>query len=262
MSYYVEELPDFWEMRKNFKTRFELAYRRYDLPEFVYWYCQWVIADKDNPHCNMFWLDHLKNIGFYQIIMNRERSDKAGFAGNSTDRPSRPFLSDIIRETCPIAGVFIGSEPDCRKWKYRQLSPTDILVLSGQAADVAAFKEMYMKVPAETQLVGQPSPCKEIAEACRTGNILKYAWWWAVWTATKDRGHLDNKYWDDADRMSARDLLPRLKSYLALLDTKDINGKYIYDVFRNPFSDTQHFETVSLPIIRAIQCLEPFANHK
>ena len=150
---------------------------------------------------DMFWLDHLKNIGFYQIIMNRERSDKAGFA---------------------------------------------------------AFKEKYMKASAEIQLVGQPSPCKEIAEACRTGNILKYAWWWAVWTATKDRGHLDNKYWDDADRMSARDLLPRLKSYLALLDTKDINGKYIYDVFRNPFSDTEHFETASLPIIRAIQCLEPF----
>lgn len=261
MSYYVEELPYFWEMRKNFKTRFELAYRRYDLPEFVYWYCQWVIADKDNPHCNMFWLDHLKNIGFYQIIMNRERSDKAGFAGNSTDRPSRPFLSDIIRETCQIAGIFIGSEPDHKKWRYKQFTPTDVIGLIGQAAKVAAFKEKYMKnAPVETLLAGELSPCKEIADACRTGDLLQYAWWWAVWTATKDRGHLDNKYWDDADRMSARDLLPRLKSYLALLDTKDINGKYIYDVLCNPFSGTEHFGTASLPIVRAIQCIEPFVN--
>ena len=113
MSYYVEELPAFWKMRRHFKMKFELAYRRYDLPEFVYWYCQWVMADEDNPHCNMFWLDHLKNIRFYQIVMNRARSaDKSGL-------DSRPYFSDIIRETCPIAGVVIGSEPDHRKWKYR-----------------------------------------------------------------------------------------------------------------------------------------------
>ena len=256
MSYYVEELPAFWKMRRHFRTKFELAYRRYDLPEFVYWYCQWVIADEDNPHCNMFWLDYLKNIGFCQIVMNRARAaDKSGLN-------SKPFLSDIIRETCPIAGVFIGSEPDHRKWKYRQFSATDVIGFIEQAAEVAAFKEKYLKVPAETQLAGQPSPCKEIADACMTGNLPKYAWWWAVWTATKDRRHLANRYWDDFDRMSALDLLHRLKDYQDLFNTKDSNGQYIFDVFRNPFSDTEHFGTASLPIVRAIQCIEPFANYK
>ena len=256
MSYYVEELPAFWEMRRHFKTKFKLAYRRYNLPEFVYWYCQWIIADENNPHCNMFWLDYLKNIRFYQIVMNRARAaDKSGL-------DSRPFLSDIIRETCPIAGFFIGSEPDHRKWKYRRFSATDIISLVEQAAEVAAFKEKYLKVPAETQLAGQPSPCKEIADACRTDNPLKYAWWWSVWTATKDRRHLDNRYWDDFDRMSARDLLHRLKDYQDLFNTKDSDGQYIFDVFRNPFSDTGHFGTASLPIVRAIQCLEPFVNYK
>lgn len=256
MSYYVEELPAFWEMRRHFKTKFKLAYRRYDLPEFVYWYCQWIIADENNPHCNMFWLDYLKNIRFYQIVMNRARAtDKSGL-------DSRPYFSDIIRETCPIAGVFIGSEPDHRKWRYRQFSATDVIGLIEQAAEVAAFKEKYLKVPAETQLAGQPSPCKEIADACRTDNPLKYAWWWSVWTATKDRRHLDNRYWDDFDRMSARDLLHRLKDYQDLFNTKDSDGHYIFDVFRNPFSDTGYFGMASLPIVRAIQCLEPFVNYK
>lgn len=255
MSYYVEELPAFWEMRRHFKTKFELAYRRYDLPEFVYWYCQWVIADEDNPHCNMFWLDHLKNIGFYQIIMNKAR------AVDKSCLDSRPYLSDIIRETCPIAGVFIGSEPNHKKWRYKQFTPIDVIGLIGQAAKVAAFKEKYMKnTPVETLLTGELSPCKEIADACRTGDLLQYAWWWSVWTATKDRGHLDNRYWDDFDRMSARDLLRRLKSYLELFNTKDSTGRHIFDVFRNPFSGTEHFGTASLPIVRAIQCIEPFVN--
>ena len=127
---------------------------------------------------------------------------------------------------------------------------------------MAAFKEKYLKVPAETQLAGQPSPCKEIADACRAGNILKYAWWWAVWTATKDRGHLENRYWDDFARMSARNLLYLLKNYRDLFNAKDSNGQHIFDVFRNPFSDTEHFGTASLPIVRAIQCIEPFANYK
>ena len=202
----------------------------------------------------MFWLDYLKNIGFCQIVMNRARAaDKSGLN-------SKPFLSDIIRETCPIAGVFIGSEPDHEKWRYRQFSATDVISLVEQAAEVAAFKEKYLKVPAETQLAGQPSPCKEIADACMTGNLPKYAWWWAVWTATKDRRHLANRYWDDFDRMSALDLLHRLKDYQDLFNTKDSNGQYIFDVFRNPFSDTEHFGTASLPIVRAIQCIEPFVN--
>ena len=256
MSYYVEELPAFWKMRRHFKMKFELAYRRYDLPEFVYWYCQWVMADEDNPHCNMFWLDHLKNIRFYQIVMDKAR------AADKSDLASRPFLSDIIRETCPIAGIFMGSEPDHKKWRYRQFSATDVIGLIEPAAEVATFKEKYMKVPDETQLAGQPSPCKEIADASRAGNILKYAWWWAVWTATKDRGHLENRYWDDFARMSARNLLYLLKNYRDLFNAKDSSGQHIFDVFRNPFSDTEHFGTASLPIVRAIQCIEPFANYK
>ena len=204
----------------------------------------------------MFWLDYLKNIRFYQIVMNRARAaDKSGL-------DSRPYFSDIIRETCPIAGFFIGSEPDHRKWKYRRFSATDVISLVEQATEVAAFKEKYLKVPAETQLAGQPFPYKEIADACRTDNPLKYAWWWSVWTATKDRRHLDNRYWDDFDRMSARDLLHRLKDYQDLFNTKDSDGHYIFDVFRNPFSDTGYFGMASLPIVRAIQCLEPFVNYK
>lgn len=254
MPYYLENLQEFRNARKIFKTRLDIAYRNRDLPEFIYQYCQWIISDKENPLANMFWLDYNNAINLHQIRKHTSRIKGTGAGRDQT----MPPLSDILSRLIPTAAVFIGSTPETHKWNYRQFSPFNIMSLGPSAIETADFREKYMTIPPKRLKTCLSASEKEMAKACMNNDLPGYAWWWSVWTATKDRGHLEGGYWDNSDNISPRALLLRLKNYLALFNTKDRNGQYIYDVFRNPFSDTEHFGTASLPVVRAIQCIEPF----
>lgn len=196
--------------RKIFKAKLDIAYRKCDLPEFVYQYCQWIISDGNNPLANMFWLDYNNAINLHQL---RKCQSRLHSTASETAKHAFPALSDILPELIPTEAAFIGSTANPGKWNYRQFTPFDIINLSSDAIDVADFKEKYMTAPSKVMKAGMSAPEIRIAKACIDNDLPGYAWWWSVWTATKVRGNLIDKYWDDCRKMSPTELYRRLKEY-------------------------------------------------
>ena len=185
MSYYVDNLWELRKARKIFKAKLDIAYRKCDLPEFVYQYCQWIISDGNNPLANMFWLDYNNAINLHQL---RKCQSRLHSTASETAKHAFPALSDILPELIPTATAFIGSTANPGKWNYRQFTPFDIINLSSDAIDVADFKEKYMTAPSKVMKAGMSAPEIRIAKACIDNDLPGYAWWWSVWTATKVRG--------------------------------------------------------------------------
>ena len=265
MSYYVDNLWELRKARKIFKAKLDIAYRKCDLPEFVYQYCQWIISDGNNPLANMFWLDYNNAINLHQL---RKCQSRLHSTASETAKHAFPALSDILPELIPTAAAFIGSTANPGKWNYRQFTPFDVIDLSSDAIDVADFKEKYMTAPSKVMKAGMSAPEIGIAKACIDNDLPGYAWWWSVWTITKIRGNLNDRYWDDCRKMSPTELYRRLKEYRQLFETKDSKGCYVYDVLCNPFRKTANpsgctrpdFEKPLQPVLCALKCLEPFVG--
>ena len=158
----------------------------------------------------MFWLDYNNAINLHQL---RKCQSRLHSTASETAKHAFPALSDILPELIPTEAAFIGSTANPGKWNYRQFTPFDIINLSSDAIDVADFKEKYMTAPSKVMKAGMSAPEIRIAKACIDNDLPGYAWWWSVWTATKVRGNLIDKYWDDCRKMSPTELYRRLKEY-------------------------------------------------
>ena len=124
----------------------------------------------------------------------------------------------------PIMGVYL---PTWEKTK----------VLHQDAVEIDAFMNFYLDRP----IVGEASYLNSIEQqmncARQEFNIVDFAYWWSVWNITKVKGYLDNSFWENRPQLTDKALLDTLNEFLEILMTKDSQGNYIHDVFKNPSMD-------------------------
>ena len=144
----------------------------------------------------------------------------------------------------PIMGVYL---PTWEKTK----------VLHQDAVEIDAFMNFYLDRP----IVGEASYLNSIEQqmncARQSFNIVDFAYWWSAWNLTKVKGSLDNSFWENRPQLTDKALLDTLNEFLEILMTKDSQGNYIYDVFKNPSMDIDWAvpcEALNL----AIKCLKHF----
>ena len=144
----------------------------------------------------------------------------------------------------PIMGVYL---PTWEKTK----------VLHQDAVEIDAFMNFYLDLPID----GEPSYLNSIEQqmncARQESNIVDFAYWWSVWNITKVKGYLDNTFWENRPQLTDKALLDTLNEFLEILMTKDSQGNYIHDVFKNPSMDIDWAvpcEALNL----AIKCLKHF----
>lgn len=146
----------------------------------------------------------------------------------------------------PIMGVYL---PTWEKTK----------ILHQDAEEIDSFMNFYLDRP----IVGEASYLNSIEQqmncARQESNIVDFAYWWSVWNITKVKGFLDNSFWENRPQLTDKALLDTLNEFLGILMTKDSQGDYIYDVFKNPSMDIDWAvpcEALNL----AIKCLKHFID--
>lgn len=144
----------------------------------------------------------------------------------------------------PIMGVYL---PTWEKTK----------ILHQDAEEIDSFMNFYLDRP----IVGEASYLNSIEQqmncARQESNIVDFAYWWSVWNITKVKGYLDNSFWENRPQLTDKALLDTLNEFLGILMTKDSQGNYIHDVFKNPSMDIDWAvpcEALNL----AIKCLKHF----
>ncbi len=144
----------------------------------------------------------------------------------------------------PIMGVYL---PTWEKTK----------ILHQDAEEIDSFMNFYLDLPID----GEPSYLNSIEQqmncARHESNIVDFAYWWSVWNITKVKGYLDNTFWENRPQLTDKALLDTLNEFLEILMTKDSQGNYIHDVFKNPSMDIDWAvpcEALNL----AIKCLKHF----
>ena len=144
----------------------------------------------------------------------------------------------------PIMGVYL---PTWEKTK----------ILHQDAEEIDSFMNFYLDIPID----GEPSYLNSIEQqmncARQESNIVDFAYWWSVWNITKVKGYLDNTFWENRPQLTDKALLDTLNEFLEILMTKDSQGNYIHDVFKNPSMDIDWAvpcEALNL----AIKCLKHF----
>ena len=132
-------------------------------------------------------------------------------------------------------------------------------VLHQDAVEIDAFMNFYLDRP----IVGEASYLNSIEQqmncARQESNIVDFAYWWSVWNLTKVKGSLDNSFWENRPQLTDKALLDTLNELLDIQMTKDSQGNYIYDVFKNPSMDIDWAvpcEALNL----AIKCLKHFID--
>ena len=146
----------------------------------------------------------------------------------------------------PIMGVYL---PTWEKTK----------ILHQDAEEIDSFMNFYLDLPID----GEPSYLNSIEQqmncARQEFNIVDFAYWWSVWNITKVKGYLDNTFWENRPQLTDKALLDTLNEFLEILMTKDSQGNYIHDVFKNPSMDIDWAvpcEALNL----AIKCLKHFID--
>ena len=144
----------------------------------------------------------------------------------------------------PIMGVYL---PTWEKTK----------ILHQDAEEIDSFMNFYLDRP----IVGEASYLNSIEQqmncARQESNIVDFAYWWSVWNITKVKGYLDNSFWENRPQLTDKALLGTLNEFLEILMTKDSQGNYIYDVFKNPSMDIDWAVTCEA-LNLAIKCLKHF----
>ena len=130
-------------------------------------------------------------------------------------------------------------------------------VLHQDAEEIESFMNFHLDRP----IVGEASYLNSIEQqmncARQESNIVDFAYWWSVWNITKVKGYLDNSFWENRPQLTDKALLDTLNEFLRILMTKDSQGNYIHDVFKNPSMDIDWAvpcEALNL----AIKCLKHF----
>ena len=166
-------------------------------------------------------------------------------------------VTDVLNECRAIIDQLVDEHPSLRESAVNGTTLGKVMALHQDAIGIDTFMETYLDLPIQNP-VSYLTSIEDMMNCARQSfDIVDFAYWWSVWNITKVKGSLDNSYWENRNRFTDRVLLGTLNEFLEILMTKDSQGNYIHDVFKNPSMDVDWgvpCEVVHL----AIKCLKHF----
>ena len=126
------------------------------------------------------------------------------------------------------------------------------------AMEVANFVQKYLTMTSTPTDTGKKSLYLEMmSKAIKRNDCIQFACWWSMWTIAKS--DLPYHHTGNNDNGQGRkSKYSELEDYLDILDTRDSNGRYVYDVYCNPFAE--NWDIPSQPVRIALMNLRPFVK--
>lgn len=143
-------------------------------------------------------------------------------------------ITDVMNECRTIIDQLVDEHPNLRDVDVYGTTLGKVMNLHQDAIDIDTFMEKYLDLPIQ-EPVSYLKSIEDMMNCARQEfNIVEFAYWWSAWNLTKMKGSLDNSFWENRRRLTDRALFGTLNHLLDILMTKDSQGNYIYDVFKNP----------------------------
>lgn len=242
--------PTFDSSLESFRQNFDLfsqktrqSYRRGDLPGFLYWYSLWRIGNPLNGFIfpdDKYWEEYTTAMELY------------GSSEGTTIKP------DILQQIHSIAVKFMTDNQRHRDWTYRGFTCDDFISQITPAMEVAIFVQKYLTMTSTPADTGKKYPYLEMmSRAIKRNDCIQFACWWSMWTIAKSDRPYHHTGNDDKGQ-GRKSKYSELEDYLDILDTRDSNGKYVYDVHCNPFAE--NWDIPSQPVRIALMNLKPFVK--
>lgn len=164
-------------------------------------------------------------------------------------------VTDVLNECRAIIDLMVDEHPNLRDVDVYGTTLGKAMDLHQDAIEIDTFMEKYLDSPIQ-EPVSYLKSIEDMMSCARQGfNIVEFAYWWSVWNITKVKGCLDNSYWENRSRLTDRALFGTLNEFLDILMTKDSQGNYTYDVFKNPSMDID-WRVPCEVVLMAIKCLQ------
>lgn len=242
-STFDSSLESFRQNFDLFSQKTRQSYRKCDLPGFLYWYSLWRIG---NP---------LNGFIFPDDRYREEYTTAMELYGSSEGTTIKP---DILQQIHSIAVKFMTDNQRHRDWTYRGFTCDDFISQITPAMEVANFVEKYLTITSTPTDTGKKSLYLEMmSKAIKRNDCIQFACWWSMWTIAKS--DLPYHHTGNNDNGQGRkSMYSELEDYLDILDTRDSNGKYVYDVHCNPFAE--NWDIPSQPVRIALMNLKPFVK--
>ena len=168
-------------------------------------------------------------------------------------------VSDVLNECRAIIDQLVDEHPSLRESAVNGTTLGKVMALHQDAIGIDTFMETYLDLPIQNP-VSYLTSIEDMMNCARQSfDIVDFAYWWSVWNITKVKGSLDNSFWENRPQLTDKALLDTLNEFLEILMTKDSQGNYIHDVFKNPSMDIDWAvpcEALNL----AIKCLKHFID--
>ena len=166
-------------------------------------------------------------------------------------------VTAALNECRTIIDQLVAEHPNLNESAVNGTTLGKVMALHRDAIEIDTFMETYLDLPIQNPVSYLKSIEDMMNSARQSFDIVDFAYWWSAWNLTKVKGSLDNSFWENRLQLTDKALLDTLNESLEILMTKDSQGNYIHDVFKNPSMDIDWAvpcEALNL----AIKCLEHF----
>ena len=166
-------------------------------------------------------------------------------------------VTAALNECRTIIDQLVAEHPNLNESAVNGTTLGKVMALHRDAIEIDTFMETYLDLPIQNPVSYLKSIEDMMNSARQSLDIVDFAYWWSAWNLTKVKGSLDNSFWENRLQLTDKALLDTLNESLEILMTKDSQGNYIHDVFKNPSMDIDWAvpcEALNL----AIKCLEHF----
>ena len=168
-------------------------------------------------------------------------------------------VTAALNECRTIIDQLVAEHPNLNESAVNGTTLGKFMALHQDAIDIDTFMETYLDQPIQNP-VSYLKSIEDMMNSVRQSlDIVDFAYWWSAWNLTKVKGSLDNSFWENRLQLTDKALLDTLNEFLEILMTKDSQGNYIHDVFKNPSMDIDWAvpcEALNL----AIKCLKHFID--
>ena len=168
-------------------------------------------------------------------------------------------VTAALNECRTIIDQLVAEHPNLNESAVNGTTLGKVMALHQDAIDIDTFMETYLDQPIQNP-VSYLKSIEDMMNSVRQSlDIVDFAYWWSAWNLTKVKGSLDNSFWENRLQLTDKALLDTLNEFLEILMTKDSQGNYIHDVFKNPSMDIDWAvpcEALNL----AIKCLKHFID--
>ena len=167
-------------------------------------------------------------------------------------------VTAALNECRTIIDQLVAEHPNLNESAVNGTTLGKVVALHQDAIDIDTFMETYLDLPIQNSFSYLTSIEDMMNCARQSFDIVDFAYWWSAWNLTKVKGSLDNSFWENHLQLTDKALLDTLNEFLEILMTKDSQGNYIHDVFKNPSVVGQDWSVPCEVLYLAIKCLKHF----